>query len=96
MNESGGVPLGETGTGGQGYFTMGLGGPCEEMAPPYGYESQYAPPTPLGAQPRARARPRQRLVTRCMRTLASASSHVACARWDVPAQHVRSLTYLIR
>ena len=37
MNESGGVPLSETGTGGQGFYTMGLGGPCNEMDPPYGY-----------------------------------------------------------
>ena len=37
MNESGGVPPQETGAGGQGYYTMGLGGPCEEMWPQYGY-----------------------------------------------------------
>eukprot|EP00040_Diaphanoeca_grandis_P037072 m.239728 g.239728 ORF g.239728 m.239728 type:complete len:857 (-) comp33750_c0_seq3:147-2717(-) len=37
MNESGGVPPMETGAGDQGLYTMGIGGPCEEMSPSYGY-----------------------------------------------------------
>ena len=40
MNESGGVSIHETGAGGQGFYTMGLGGPCDEMWPQYGYVRQ--------------------------------------------------------
>ena len=38
MNESIGVPLGESGAGGQGYFHLGVGGPCDgDVMPAYGY-----------------------------------------------------------